>query len=294
MFSFPYFTEWVWSWSHGGFVKREYFLFLLEGTVRTFTAWWNKRPLTHSFPLIVPVNKKVPVVLLSPPDVDKGVSGLVNGLALHLQSHGFNVSVEQWSRMEQCALGPLPWLYSQLKPNSRVVLILTRKALEKAEEWTREHKQDIKAKWGDTDVPQILSPYTDVFMGSLCIIEKEKQLARVHQRFILVKFDTHSGSCKNLPKLLEGLTVFHLPSQTHDLLAELTVRETERTSGERAQVQVDWRLKRKLRWRQCSQTVNVMINTCVALLHMKDLFIHSMDEKHQALYLTSYDSWHFL
>ncbi|XP_029005799.1 interleukin-17 receptor C isoform X2 [Betta splendens] len=200
--------KWAWSWNHGGFVK-------------------------------LPMNKKVHVVLLSPPDVDVGVSALVNGLGLHLQKHGFGVSVEQWSRMEQCALGPLPWLYSQLKPNSRVVLILTPKALEKAGEWTLKDKQDAEAKWGDTDVPQTLSPYSDVFMGSLCIIEKEQQLARVHQRFLLVKFDTHSGTCKDLPKLLEGLPVFGFPSQNHELLAELTVRQTERTSGERTQTKVE-------------------------------------------------------
>lgn len=194
------------------------------------------------------VSRKGHVVLLSPPDVDNGVSESVCRLGSHLCNQGFNVSVDQWSRKEQCTLGPLPWLHSQLmKPDSRVVLILTRKALEKAEEWAHQHKQVIKTKGEGKDVPQIWSPYSDVFTASLCIMEREKQLGRGQQRFLLVKFDSHPGSCRNLPKLLQGLPLFQLPSQTQALLAELTVGGSERRSGERMWAGWKWRVSD--RWR---------------------------------------------
>ncbi|XP_026203023.1 interleukin-17 receptor C-like [Anabas testudineus] len=191
-----YIKKWVWSWNHGGFVK---------------------------------VSRKGHVVLLSPPDVDDHVSELVCQLGSHICNQGFSVSVDQWSRKEQCTLGPLPWLHSQLlKLNSRVVLVLTNKALEKVEEWAHQPKQDIKAKEDDNGVPQIWSPYSDVFTAALCIIQAEKQLGK-DQRFLLVKFDSHLGGGR-LPKLLQGVPLFQLPSQTQTLLAELTMGGTKRRS----------------------------------------------------------------
>lgn len=163
--------------------------------------------------------------------MDDHVSELVCQLGSHLCNQGFSVSVDQWSRKEQCTLGPLPWFHSQLlKPNSRVVLFLTHKTLEKTEEWANQHKQVIKANVQDKSDHPIWSPYSDVFTASLCIIQAEKQLGRVQQHFLLVKTDSHSGSSRNLPKLLQGLPLFQLPSQTQALLAELTVGGTGRRS----------------------------------------------------------------
>lgn len=181
------------------------------------------------------------MVLLSPPDVDDCVSELVCQLGSYLCKQGFSVSVDQWSRKEQCTLGPLPWLHSQLlKLNSRVVLVLNHKALEKAEEWAHQHKQVIKAKGEDKGDHPIWSPYSDVFTASLCIIQAEKQMRRVQQHFLLVKFDSHQGSGRNLPKLLQGLPLFQLPSQTQALLAGLTVGGTERRSVGRTRTGWKW------------------------------------------------------
>ncbi|XP_060898867.1 interleukin-17 receptor C isoform X2 [Labrus mixtus] len=186
--------KWVWSCHYGGFVK---------------------------------VGRMSHVVLLSPPDVDAGVSESVCELGSLLSNHGFHVSVDQWSRKEQCTLGPLPWLHSQLlelkSQGGRVVLVLTHDALERTEEWTRLHKEDIKMKVDNNDLPQTCSPYSDVFTASLCIIQADKQQGRAGERFLLVKFDSHPSSDRRLPELFKGLPLFHLPSKIQALLSELTV-----------------------------------------------------------------------
>ncbi|XP_070758554.1 uncharacterized protein il17rc isoform X2 [Enoplosus armatus] len=194
--------KWAWSWNHGRFVE---------------------------------IGRKRHVVLLSPPDVDDGVSESVCRLGSLLCNQGFSVSVDQWSRKEQCNLGPLPWLHSQLlelkSHGGRIVLVLTRKALERAEEWT--HKEVINTKEEDEGLLQIWSPYSDVFTASLCLIQADKQLGRTGERFLLVKFDSHPCSDKGLPEPLQGLPLLQLPSQTQTLLTELTVGGTQRGLGRR-------------------------------------------------------------
>lgn len=180
------------------------------------------------------------VVLLSPPDVDDATSKLVCQIGSNLSDKGFSVSVDQWSRREQCNWGPLPWLHSQLlELNSlggRVLLVLTRRALERTEEWMHWNKDIINESMGnkENDLPKLWSPYSDLFTASLSLIQADKLLDRAGKRFVLVKFDSHPrethtrGRC--LPELLQGLPLFSLPSQTQSLLAELTVTKTERGS----------------------------------------------------------------
>ncbi|XP_054472692.1 interleukin-17 receptor C [Anoplopoma fimbria] len=201
----------AWSWHHGGFVK---------------------------------IDRKSHVVLLSPPDMDDRVSESVCRLGSQLCNHGFSVSVDQWSRKEQCTLGPLPWLHSQLlelkSRGGRVVLVLTRKALERAEEWTHRNKEVIKTNGDDKGLPQICSPYSDVFSASMCLVQADKQLGRSGERFLLVTLDSHPISDRSLPELLQGLPLFQLPSQTGALLAELTVGRTGRGSGGRTWTRWRW------------------------------------------------------
>ncbi|XP_070704578.1 uncharacterized protein il17rc [Pempheris klunzingeri] len=194
--------KWVWSWHHGGFVE---------------------------------IGRKHRVVLLSPPDVDNGVLESICRLGSLLCNQGFSVSVDQWSRREQCTWGPLPWLHSQvLELNSqggRVVLVLTRKALERAEEWTHRRKDVIKTKEEDKGLSQICSSYSDVFTACLWLIQVDMQLGRARERFVLVKYDSHPRGDRNLPELLQGLPLFQLPSQTQALMSELSVARTGRQPG---------------------------------------------------------------
>uniref|UniRef100_A0A8D3BHD2 Interleukin 17 receptor C n=1 Tax=Scophthalmus maximus TaxID=52904 RepID=A0A8D3BHD2_SCOMX len=201
----------VWSCRHGGFVK---------------------------------VGRGGHVVLLSPPDVDDGVAKSVCQLGSLLGNRGFNVSVDQWSRKEQCILGPLPWLHSQLlKLNSqgnRVVVVLSHRALERTKEWTIQQREVIRTEKEDMDLPQIWSPYSDVFTASLCLIQADKRLGRAGERFLLVKFDSNPSKDRNLPELLQGLPLFHLPSQTQALLTELTLERTQRRSGGKKWARWKW------------------------------------------------------
>uniref|UniRef100_A0A667YKS5 SEFIR domain-containing protein n=1 Tax=Myripristis murdjan TaxID=586833 RepID=A0A667YKS5_9TELE len=175
---------------------------------------------------VIKIGRTGHVVLLSPPDVEGGVSELVCRLGSLLHEQGFSVSVDQWCRMEQSSLGPIPWLHSQLLKldnlRGQVVLVLTRQAWEGAEEWTQQYKE---AQGKQKDNPQVLSPFSDVFMASLCTIQADKQLGRAGERFLLVNFESHPaqppGSDQSLPELLQGLSLFHLPSQTQALLSQL-------------------------------------------------------------------------
>ncbi|KAM4582852.1 uncharacterized protein il17rc isoform 1-T2 [Fundulus diaphanus] len=188
-----YVKKWVWSWRHGGFVK---------------------------------IGRKGHVVLLSPPDVDNAVSEMVCQLGSKLCCQGFSVSVDQWCRRDQCTMGPLPWLYSQLQKldnmGGRVVLVITQKALQKTEEWTLLNND------GEVRDPQLIrSPYSDLFTALLFIIYAHKKLGRAAQRFVLVKVDSHQTQShirdSRLPELLQGLPLFLLPSQAQSFTAELTV-----------------------------------------------------------------------
>lgn len=188
--------KWAWSCRHGGFVK-------IEG--------------------------KSHVVLVSPPDVDEGVSELVSQLGSLLGSHGFSVCVDQWNREKQCIMGPVPWLHSQLlemkQRGGRVVLVLTRKALETAEEWTRQEAARTNA--GDGGVPQTESPYSAVFVACLRLIHGVKHAGEARELFVLVRFDSKERD-RSLPELFQGLPLFHLPSQTQALLTGLTVSGSRR------------------------------------------------------------------
>lgn len=188
------------------------------------------------------------MVLLSPPDVDSGVSESVCRLGSLLCSLGFIVTVDQWSRKEQCTLGPLPWLHSKLLEQNglgvRVVLVLTKGALERVEEWTRQHKEVIKAKQEDMDLPQKWSPYSDVFTASLFLILADKHLGRARERYLLVSFDSYAvqapGSNMRLSELLQGLSLFQLPSQMQALLSELTLGGRRKRSGRRTWTRSKW------------------------------------------------------
>lgn len=159
-----------------------------------------------------------PVLLLSPPNVDEGVSESVRDLGSLLRRQGFGVTLDSWSRRKQCDLGPAPWLHAQMtelkKRGGRAVLVLTHPGLERAQEWVLRDKT--KEEEGG-------HPHSAVFTTSLFLIDTDKQLGRAGERFVLVTFDSDPCRKSELPELLWGLRLFQLPSQTKALLTELTV-----------------------------------------------------------------------
>lgn len=177
-------------------------------------------------PFVLTVLRKGHVVVLTPPEVDRGVSESVCRLGSLLSQRGLSVAVDLWCREDQRRLGPLPWLHSQLQEQSRlggpVLLVLTPQALEAAEEWSRRQQGVVKAQRLDKDLLQICS---DLFTASLCLIRVNKQLGTAGGRFLLVSFDSDSAhllsSKRSVLELLQGLPLFQLPSQMQALLSEL-------------------------------------------------------------------------
>ncbi|XP_019736973.1 interleukin-17 receptor C isoform X2 [Hippocampus comes] len=210
------------------------------------------------------IGSKGHVVLLSPPDVHNDISE-VCGLGSRLSSQGFSVSVDQWSRMEQCNLGPLPWLHSQLlhvkNLGGRAVLILTRKTMGLVQEWSQQHREALRAGSGDGNAPQ--SPYSDVFMASLSLILGDKQQGRTGERFLLVTFEQDvAQSAGSLPEPFQGLHLFQLPSQMKTLLCELTGGAKGKAEGGRIKAGWKWATldgwKSKTKNATCSQgTIHV-------------------------------------
>ncbi|CAL8340701.1 unnamed protein product [Lota lota] len=140
---------------------------------------------------------------------------------------GLGVSVDQWSRSELGSLGPLPWLYAQLlrleqQGGGKVVLVLTRGALQKAQEWTC---LSGRAPQGPPPTKSS-SPHSDVFSASLACVAGDRQLGQAGERFLLVDFEACpvelACSDRRVPELLEGLSLFRLPSQSQAMLRELT------------------------------------------------------------------------
>lgn len=170
--------------------------------------------------LLVKTVHRAHVLVLSPPDSNEEVSAEVCRLGSLLSSMDFSVTVDQWSRQGLHSLGPLPWshyhLFSMESQCERVVLVLTPTALERVQAWNSQDSPVI-------DLPE--EPYSDVFKASLLAIQAFKTQDRASERFVLVTFDslwTHSKTCQSkLPKLLQGLPLFHLPSETKALLLDL-------------------------------------------------------------------------
>uniref|UniRef100_A0A3P9K1Q1 SEFIR domain-containing protein n=1 Tax=Oryzias latipes TaxID=8090 RepID=A0A3P9K1Q1_ORYLA len=164
------------------------------------------------------------VVLVSPPEVDDRVSESVRQLGLLLCQRGFSVSVDHWSRMDQSTLGPLPWLHSQmLKVDSmggRCVLILTQETKERTQDWSQSNKVG-----NGPDQPRC--PYSDLFYATLFLIQRHKQQNTASKHFTLVTLDSNLTQDKdrNLPELLCKLPLFHYPTQTGALLADLSLQE---------------------------------------------------------------------
>ncbi|XP_057701304.1 uncharacterized protein il17rc isoform X1 [Corythoichthys intestinalis] len=236
-----YSTKWHWTLLIGVVLLVIALTALMHCLLRGFVKKWTLS-LTFQGECAAKSVQKGHVVLLSPPDSCEGVSEVCS-LGCLLRSQGFSVSVDQWCRMEQCNLGPLPWLHSQLlhvkNLGGRAVLILTRRAMGLVHEWSRQHWENLQAERLDRSMPQ--SPYSDVFVASLHLILRDKQQGRTGERFLLVTFDHDivQPPC-SLPELFQGLHLFQLPSQMNTLLCELAGGTGKGKGGQRTKAGWKW------------------------------------------------------
>ncbi|XP_071017613.1 interleukin-17 receptor C-like isoform X3 [Oncorhynchus clarkii lewisi] len=225
-------------------------LYFLHGKLKRWAWEWYQKECGR-------LANRGHIVLLSPPDVDGSVSELMCELGSSLCAQGFSVSVDLWSRAELCSLGPLPWLHSQLQhldsQGIRAILVLTQAAWERAEDWVRQWDQQgqqgkdivqgVEKEEGGEEVEGedngllqgLSSPYADVFSAALSCIKAEHKLGCAREHFLLVHFEAHSAkppsSERGLPELFQGLPMFHLPSQSQGLLAELAMGPTGPEAG---------------------------------------------------------------
>lgn len=158
------------------------------------------------------------VVLLYPPDDDAGLPDLMCHLASSLQTLGFSVSLDLWSRGELSALGPVPWFHSRLdqlkRQGGKAVLALTPAACRRADAWAAQSS----GRSGDAT-----SSIIDVFTASLSCILADYLQGCAGERFTLVQFQSLPRPAEALPELFRGLHVYSLPSQSLGFLTELAV-----------------------------------------------------------------------
>ncbi|XP_076859230.1 uncharacterized protein LOC143512594 isoform X3 [Brachyhypopomus gauderio] len=189
------------------------------------------------------------VVLLYPPDMDRGLAELVSGLASSLSNLGFSVSLDMWSRSELHALGPVPWLHSRLdrvqRHGGKVVLVLNQAAWARVEEWCsrighgpragRGRGQDAEA---DEGPGHPAPPCSDVFSASLSCILADYLQGRAGERFVLAQFEARpagspGGGSESLPELFRDLPLFSLPSQSLGFLTDLAHKtHTDQPAGD--------------------------------------------------------------
>ncbi|KAG7267993.1 hypothetical protein CRUP_022430 [Coryphaenoides rupestris] len=163
---------------------------------------------------------------------------LLSRLGASLQSLGFSVTLDLWSQMELAMLGPVPWLHAQLdriqRKGGKVVLVLSRAAWSRADEWggqgwdrggAKGKGEEEMEEDGKGSAVTVSSKHVDAFSASLSCVLADYMQGRAGERFVLVQFESlppqAPGSNRPLPELFRGLYLHCLPSQSLAFLTDL-------------------------------------------------------------------------
>lgn len=148
----------------------------------------------------------------------------------HLLSElGFGVFLDLWSQTELGSRGPAAWLHSKLdhiqKHGGKALLVLSPSTLERAELYWKiaVEKQNKPATYS-----------SDTLASALGCIFADRQKGCPAQRFVLLQLDFHElpiNEEHDMPKLLRGLPLYKLPSQSQGLLMELCLESPNNMSG---------------------------------------------------------------
>ncbi|XP_072521701.1 interleukin-17 receptor C isoform X2 [Salminus brasiliensis] len=152
--------------------------------------------------------------------------GSVCALAVQLSELGFGVCLDLWSQKEVGSWGPGPWFHSKLtqlqKHGGKALVVLSDSALDMAEacwdSWTGEGAGVGKQGKADNRTPPCFS---DVFGSALNCIFSAHLKGGAAEHFTLVHFDSQGLVKKDMPELFRGLELYDLPSESHQLLAQL-------------------------------------------------------------------------
>ncbi|XP_016350079.1 uncharacterized protein il17rc isoform X4 [Sinocyclocheilus anshuiensis] len=142
---------------------------------------------------------------------------------------GFRVFLDLWNQTELGSCGPAAWLHSKLdhiqNHGGKALLVLSPTTLQRAELYWK------------IAVERRSNPATyssDMLASALGCIFADRQKGCAAQRFVLVQLDVHElpiNEEHDMPKLLRGLPLYKLPSQSQGLLMELCLESPNNMSG---------------------------------------------------------------
>ncbi len=142
---------------------------------------------------------------------------------------GFKVFLDLWNQTELGSGGPATWLHSKLdyiqRHGGKALLVLSPTIMQRAELYWKiaVERQSNAATYS-----------TDMLASALGCIFADRQKGCASQRFILVQLDVHElhiNEEHDMPKLLRGLPLYKLPSQSQGLLMELCLESPNNMSG---------------------------------------------------------------
>lgn len=162
------------------------------------------------------------VLLIHSSGSDPCLSDTVCWFATWLSELGFSISLDLWNQAAVSAVGPTPWLHSQLqhiqKHGGKTLLLLSDDAVLRAkafyETWSSVVNKD-DGKASSTSWPW----NADVFGSALSsLFSARLQGGATAERFALVQLESEAF---DMPELFEGLRLYQLPSGSQCLLADL-------------------------------------------------------------------------
>lgn len=186
---------------------------------------------------------------------DPSLSETVCWFATWLSELGFSVSLDLWNQAAVSAMGPTPWLHSQLqqvqKQGGKTLLLLSHNAMLQArafcETWSSAlNKKDPKvgnASW-------LWS--SDIFSSVLSSLFSAQFQGGAAERFALVQLESETF---DMPDLFQGLRLYQLPSESQSLLADLHTGHPRSLGARLKRLVWAWRASARLerRLRDCER-----------------------------------------
>lgn len=193
---------------------------------------------------------------------------------------GFTVFLDLWNQTELGTCGPAAWLHSKLdhiqKHGGKALLVLSPTTLQRAELYWK------------IAVERQSNPVTysaDMLASVLGCIFADRQKRCAAQRFVLVQLDVHElpiNEEHDMPKLLKGLLLYKLPSQSQGLLMELCLESPNNMSGKLKKMW--WMRKAQRKLAQGVQNILSRVRTD-SMLTQSDLLSLDMEDTEEIVFL---------
>ncbi|TTN83888.1 Interleukin-17 receptor C [Bagarius yarrelli] len=196
---------------------------------------------------------------------------------------GFSVSLDLWNKAEVGNLGPTPWLHSRLqhvqRHGGKTLLLLSHEAVCRVEDYYETWSGASNAGTaGETSCPWS----ADVFSSALSSLFSARLQGGAAEHFVLVQL-----GCEliEMPKLLYGLKLYQLPSESQQLLTDLHTVQPGSLKARLKKFLWTWkasaRLEKKLR--NCERERRPRTES--TLTHMETLSIDKDMEKEETQHL---------